>query len=285
METMKTKAAALEAELRTLLQKEKINVNDAIRLEILIFIAINSDFVDMPEVTFESFDKGRNFFLVNSSARNLARQDKVLELLNNIYSLLDKSNDIRKDLQLFKERMEHLAWSLGQFEYIEGVLLKEKMLPSEKAAIPFSEEHINSLTRTIAIEPYKDIASEGMKLGVRVATFFAALNPIIEAVAKETRIDELLLLCDYDYTKPYNFVADGKLSVIEQIANKGKMRRTKLERLDYIYQDLKILNPANFEYSEYQLGEIQRMARKACREKAPLLNVLKIAIKTIKSKG
>ena len=277
------KIQAVIKELQLLANKNKItNVNDAARLEMLTFIAFSSDLIDTP-IPVNYIDKSREYYERTSSLANKRKLNKLYDLMFYLNELVLKNQATKDLLQLAKERISNLIWNLEQFEYIEGTLLAENMLLNEEAAMEFAQEHLNSLSRTAAIEPYQNIATSSFDIGADGLLPLAAFDATIKAIAQVYCIEEIILLSDYSLDTLYKIALNGKKTIYNAIANKGEIREVKLQRLDEIFKDIEKVNPKNFEPTADQMTDIMRVTMKAIRDKQPLHSILDDAVKILQT--
>lgn len=225
-----------EETLRKLLKKKRLTAKDMGMIEVMVFVAMESNLINMPDITYESLNYGREYYFYKATPKQRKEAERYYRLLGELGETIGIRLAHKKALKSFvQERIDSIVWSLCQNEHIEGALMKESILDVKKA-MEFSHAHLNSLTDMDSVENYKRNIDNTIDNAVSVLNFLAIYREIVKAIAEVYELPELLLLLDDTIDgKAFARLGSKSKAQIEQYIFKPS--REKEKRLHYIFEN------------------------------------------------
>lgn len=218
METKNEKIQQFEAELRNLLAKPKITTADASKIEIMVYIAKQSQLIDMPDVSPDAFEKAREFYYTKATENQQAKMRKTYALLRSI-DLMYRCYITRcYALRFAIERIDGIAWSLQQAEHIEKALLEEDIIQADKIQ-DFSDRHLNTLTSSQTTQEYTERLSELPSYMIEALCYYQVYKEAMNILEEVYKMPVLNLLVDdwETYEKAIKASQEAQIAIAEQI--------------------------------------------------------------------
>lgn len=233
---MKEEVKKFEAKLQKLLKKKRLTGEDIGMLEVMVYIAVESNNINIPNLTYEALEYSRKYCLEKSTRQQQEIAGRYYTLMGEIGSTVGSRLSQRKALRSYvQERLDSVTWSLCQNEHIEGALITEKLLPEAKV-IKFSCDHLNSLTDNESVENYRENIDNCIENALHVLYFLRVYKEIIKTIADAYSLPELLLLLDdtIDCETFCHLGSTSKAQIMQYIYNPTEEKKNKL---NYIFEN------------------------------------------------
>ena len=265
--------------LGALLKKKRFTAKDAGLMEVMVFVANESAYIDMPEVSYDVLEKTREFYRKKATNKQKETIERYFALMYEVDIIHRNCKSIQYLKAFVQERLDSVTWSICQNEHIETAL-SDKMDTDE--LLQFSLAHLNALTDKSSIATYKANIKNCIANAETILEFLPVYVVMIQAIAEAYKVPELLFLID-DTVNYLQFADRGNMAKNKIKHYISSLTDAKLKQLNYIFEDFCALSPVTEvpkgleeiiieevskcatenEYTTYQLHHIFERALKA----------------------